>query len=147
MNGAKSGPDERAGSRVRRPERGECARGEHEDGGLVSRAKSACSGGGNGAETEKIGEEQREKRKRRRKHGKREREEEEEEERRGEERPASAQAALTARVTLVALAGDYSAAARHDDPLLGAFSASRALRNRVSILRLSEREQDHARFR
>lgn len=66
--------------------------------------------------------------------------EEEKEERRGEERPTSAQAALTARVTLVALAGDYSAAARRDDPLLGAFSAPRALRNRVSILRLSERQ-------
>lgn len=31
--------------------------GEHEDGGLVSRAKSARLRGGRGAETEKIGEE------------------------------------------------------------------------------------------
>lgn len=139
MNGAESGPDERDGERANRSEKGECARWRrHEDSGLVSRAKSARLRGGRDAETEKIGEEQREKRKRGRKH--RHRRGGGGEKRRGEERPTSAQAALTARVTLVALAGDYSAAARRDDPLLGAFSAPRALRNRVSILRLSERQ-------
>lgn len=96
----------------------------------VENAKSADSfrgpsrarpGGERGADAEKIREERREERTKRKKHAERENEREEEEEeqveRRREERrretgTASAQAALTARVTLVALAADYSAAAR-----------------------------------